>query len=244
MRYSYWFFLVVVFISCNSKDAWDCVQTTGSEITFSESYSGVSQLSITGDIDVEIYPHQPDFRIELVGGENLIDDILLDQKAELLQIKNLNTCGLMRNQAKPLTLKVFCDSLSFIEADIVGALTFMDTLRMENFKYILNNSTGSHNLLLEIENTVFEFHAGLTKIDIAGRSNVGSLYSRGNNEVDASKMLFQDKLELNKVGDAPIWVNSPNDLFVLTLNAGEIHLAVEPDTIYRWGDVSGELIFP
>lgn len=235
--------ILIFLFGCNQKDTWDCIQTTGKSVEVRRIYDDIHVLKISGDIDVEVIPNQSQFELNFIGGQNLIDDIKIEENGNELRLTNTNTCGILRDQSKPLKVQIYCDTLSKLTANIVGNLKFTDTMYVRRFEYIIDNALGEHSLFLNAKYVSLTLHAGINHIYLSGEAREGFIYANASNSVFAQGMLFDQKLELNKVNDTPAHAYCPGEVFLITENAGPVYLYSEPDTIYRWGDNSAQIYY-
>ncbi|WP_114491308.1 head GIN domain-containing protein [Candidatus Ulvibacter alkanivorans] len=94
MKYKIVVALVVLFSSCNSEDAWDCLQTTGPVVSQEFELANFDKVSIENDITLIVKQGPQQLRIET--GENLLPDISVSLDGETLRIKNNNKCEFVR----------------------------------------------------------------------------------------------------------------------------------------------------
>lgn len=88
--------ILFLIISCDSENAWDCLQESGRPISREYTIPDFSKIRI--EDDVTLYLKQGDSqRVILETGENLLSDIFVGVEDGTLVVKNKNRCNLVRD---------------------------------------------------------------------------------------------------------------------------------------------------
>jgi hypothetical protein len=145
-------YILVLFstLSCDQKDAWDCIQTSGILATLKLTVDPFEKILVNRDIELVVKQGQ-DYKVEIQAGENLIDSIEVIVVGNELQLTDPNTCNFVRDYGLTKmivttpVLKVIRSSTQYLTSS-EGVLTFEDIqLISEDFNanYI---SSGDFNM--------------------------------------------------------------------------------------------------
>jgi len=135
---------VLLLISCNSENSWDCIQASGNSVSKEYMVSEFSKIRI--EDDVILYLKQGETQsVILETGENLLNDVSVTMEAETLVVKNHNTCNLVREYG--LT-KIFVTAPNITEIrnssayDVIGE----GILHFPTLTLVSNSSAGPENI--------------------------------------------------------------------------------------------------
>jgi len=125
-------YILVLFstLSCDQKDAWDCIQTSGTPATLELRVDPFEKILVNRDIELVVKQGQ-DYKVEIQTGENLMDSIDVIVLGNELQLTNPNTCNFVRayGQTKIIVttpvLKAIRSSTQYLTSS-EGVLTFED----------------------------------------------------------------------------------------------------------------------
>ena len=125
-------------LSCNSPDANSCFKAAGDEVTKTYELEAFNNILINRNVEAVI-KMGTNYEVEVVSGENLIDDIIVSVVGQELVITDNNICNLVRdygNSTVYITVPDLKRIRSSTQYDISsnGILTFPDlSLISENF---------------------------------------------------------------------------------------------------------------
>jgi len=151
-------YILVLFstLSCDQKDAWDCIQTSGTPATLELTVDPFEKILVNRDIELVVKQGQ-DYKVEIQTGENLIDSVEVIVVGNELQLTDPNTCNFVRayGQTRIIVttpvLKAIRSSTQYLTSSD-GILTFEDLyLISENYNsgYI---SSGDFNVTVNTQN--------------------------------------------------------------------------------------------
>ncbi len=151
-------YILVLFstLSCDQKDAWDCIQTSGTPATLELTVDPFEKILVNRDIELVVKQGQ-DYKVEIQTGENLIDSVEVIVVGNELQLTDPNTCNFVRayGQTRIIVttpvLKAIRSSTQYLTSS-EGVLTFEDlSLISENYNsgYI---SSGDFNMTVNTQN--------------------------------------------------------------------------------------------
>ena len=226
------YLLVLSFFACNSEDAYDCFQASGSLVQQEISVSDFESILVNRDIEL-IIKEAPVYKVTIETGENLINDVKAEVIGDQLVLTDNNSCNYVRDygitkiyvEAPNLTeirtstqFEIASDGIlnyntltlyseDFNENNEFTIGDFRLTLNSENFKVVSNNL--SFYYIDGVVETLFVgFYAGAGRFE--GENLIAqnvTIYHRGSNDMVINP---QQSLtgELRGVGDL-ISVNQP-----------------------------------
>ncbi|WP_405573321.1 head GIN domain-containing protein [Winogradskyella sp. Asnod2-B02-A] len=226
------YFLALSFFACNSEDAYDCFQTSGSLVQQEITVLDFERIFVNRDIEL-IIKEAPAYKVTIETGENLINDVKAEVIGDQLVLTDNNSCNYVRDygitkiyvEAPNLTeirtstqFEITSDGIlnydtltlyseDFNENNEFTVGDFRLTLNSENFEVVSNNL--SFYYIDGFVDTLFVgFYAGAGRFE--GENLIAqnvTIYHRGSNDMVINP---QQSLtgELRGVGDL-ISVNQP-----------------------------------
>lgn len=234
-------------MACNSENAWDCIQESGSIIQ--QEFEVTSFESILVNRDVELVVKQgSDFKVMVQTGENLMNDISVDVVNNQLQLTDNNTCNYVRDYGitrvfvtAPNIMEIRSSSQLDVTSD--GVLTF-DNLNLisEDFNAPDNFTVGD-----------FRMDVDCTQLSIVA-NNISSFYMSG--QVDdlfvgfysgagrlEGENLIAQNVEVFHRGSNDMIVNPQQTLTGELRGPGDLISVNEPPTVEVEQFYTGQLIF-
>tara|TARA_B100000768_G_C11244869_1_gene361278 strand:+ start:635 stop:1381 length:747 start_codon:yes stop_codon:yes gene_type:complete len=150
MKQLFYTILVLVFISCDKEDAWDCIQTSGTLVTQELNVDPFEKILVNRDIELVVKQGE-EYKVKIQTGKNLLDTIEVVVIDNELQLTDPNSCnfvrdyGLTKITVTTPTLKEIRSSTQYVTSS-EGVLAFENLyLISENFNsdYI---SSGDFNM--------------------------------------------------------------------------------------------------
>lgn len=103
-RYTFLLFIILL-ISCNDENAFDCVKTVGNTSTYTIDLPSFNEIEIIGDIQLYL-ENSTDQIVSLTTGENLFPKINFEVVDGLLTVSDNNRCNWARKYGNTiLTIK-------------------------------------------------------------------------------------------------------------------------------------------
>lgn len=200
--------LVLVFISCEKPS--DCIESTGAIITKEVMVQPFKKIKVYRGIEVVI-TQGAEYKVEIVAGENFIDNVQVRQNGDQLIFENEASCNWVRSYGMtkilvttPTLEEVYSKTdrnissngvlnfpyISFIAMDKdgdgeSGAGTGDFILNIDNESiYIANNNVSRFYLSGQTNNALFRFYFGDGRIEAENfiAQNI-EVYHRGSNDM-------------------------------------------------------------
>lgn len=179
--------LLLSFTNCSKDHAFDCLKSTGDEITENRHTDNFNKLNLHDNVDIILYSDTTPFVI-VTAGEHLINGIITEVDNHTLYIRNENRCNWTRSFKNKFTVKVGMRNPEHIEIYDSGDITCADTIRTENFLFDSWNASGSFHLLFNNEKSYINNSTGRPDFHAAGKTNVVLAYMNDIATLDFSEL--------------------------------------------------------
>ncbi len=200
--------LICMALSCDDPDANTCFKASGDEVTKTYEFEAFNNILINRNVEAFVRMGT-NYQVEVVSGENLIDDIIVSVVDQELVVTDNNTCNLVRdygNSRVYITVPELKRIRSSTQYDIssIGILNFAElSLISENFNNpdlfsvgdfrldvnaerlaIVSNNISSYYLSGNLEQLNVNFFGGVGRFEGAELiSEHIEIYHRGSNDM-------------------------------------------------------------
>ena len=237
--------ILLIFVSCDSDSAFDCIQAAGSTVQVEIEVSNFERIIVNKDVELLI-TEGLEYEVTIESGENLINDIEVNVVNGQLEITDNNNCNFVREYG---ITKVYVSApniteirnSSQYEVSSVGILNYLDlTLISEDFNtyqdftvgdfrlqvnstsiQIVSNNISTYYISGQTENLNIGFFAGAGRFEGANliAQNI-DVFHRGSNDMIVNP---QQSLtgELKGTGDL-ISLNQPSIVDVIQFYIGQL----------------------
>ena len=248
MRKIFYFLTILLFVGCNSDKGWDCIQTAGSIVQQEISVESFDKILVWERVKLFIEEGEEQ-KVVIESGSNLMSDIEVSVIDGRLEIRNNNSCNLVRDYG--LT-KVYITSPNISEIrsstgmDIqsIGILNFPSLLLLSEShaseeKY---HTDGDFKMELNVQNLTIVAN-GLSKFYLNGtaENSTFGLYS-GNCRIYAEDLIIQD-LTVYHRSTGPMVVNPQQSIKGKIVSLGDIISKNRPPIVDVEELYRGRLIF-
>ncbi len=216
--------VLILFVSCNSEDSWDCFKTAGKVQIEYRDLEDFDKVSIFDKVEVELIQSDKN-GIEIRAGKNLISGVVSKIEGDRLVIQNQNKCELLRNSDHIINLKLFFDSLINIQVYSSGSVFSRDTLFLKKLN-ISKQSNGDLSITLKSEN-VFIYSNEYGDALINGKIGNVSIRQQGVGMVDFSRCQI-DSASIFTQGPGQIQIFSKYKIQGEIIRTGKVVLFGDP----------------
>ncbi|WP_053992047.1 head GIN domain-containing protein [Mangrovimonas sp. TPBH4] len=244
MRKLIYIFVLLLIVACDSENANDCFQTSGSIIQQEFEVQEFERILVNRDIEVILA--EGDFQVLVETGENLINDVSVKVVDGELQLADNNTCNYVRDYGVTKmyvtapNIKTIRSSTQY-DISSKGTLNFPilqllsedynapDSFTTGDFRLDVNasevkivaNNMASFYITGQTENLFVGFYAGAGRFE--GEALIAQhvdIYHRGSNDMIVNP---QQSLsgEILGPGDV-ISLNEPSEVTLETLYTGNL----------------------
>ncbi len=243
MRFIFFYILILIlFFSC-SKDAEnrECFKSNGAEVNKERNLSNFNTIELDDNFKVFLIQDTIN-KINIITGENLVNNIKSDIVDSILILKDENKCRWLRSYDVKKEVYIHFKNINYLlinkECDVFGN----DTLFINDFEIINWGDISSVNLKLHCNNFRFTMHAGTGTFKFSGITENEFLYFHGNGSVFAGD-LRSSYCDVASKFTGDIEVNTDNTLIVSLYSSGNVIYYGNPTNIkLKIKYYSGELI--
>ena len=244
-KYVVLFCSILFFVTCNSKDANDCFQTTGAIVQTEFSLDSFEEVIVNERIELFI-KESLEQKVIVETGENLLSDIKLTVKDNQLSIQNYNECNFVRDFGVT-KVYVYTPNLtkirnsSSLPIKSVGVLNF-DSLELISENYLSNYlSSGDFNLELNTQNLKIIAN-GPSNHTIRGFSTNLNINFAGNDPRFEGEDLLVKKAFLLTKSSNDILIKATDEVSGDLYSTGDVILLKEPTVMNLNAHYTGRVI--
>jgi hypothetical protein len=245
MKKIYYILLILCF-SCNSEDANDCFQTSGSIITAPLTVANFSKIEVGEDITL-VVKEGATHEVIVETGSNLLNDVEAKVVGETLFLADNNDCNYFRDYGitiiyvtAPNITEIFSKTQFEVRSD--GILTYPTlALISENFT---NSSAASGNFNLQVQNQELQLvFNNLSNLFISGSTEEFIIsFPGGNSRVEAADFVA-NKVIISSRSSNDIIINPQQELRGDIFATGDVIAVHRPPVIDFTAHYTGNLIF-
>lgn len=247
MKNLFYIVVVLVLFSCNSENAGDCFQTTGTLVKEEVVVGSFNKILVNRDIEL-IIKDGLEQKIVIETGKNLLNDVEAIVKEGKLVLTDNNFCNYVRNYGVTkvyVTAPNITEIRSSTQYDISsdGVLTYPSlTILSEDFNMPGTFTNGNFNLQLDNQSVSVVFN-NLSNCFISGQTNnLNVTFAAGNSRFEGANLIAQN---------IDIWHRSSNDMILnpqLSIKGkisgtGNVLCINQPPTVNVDEQYKGRLIF-
>ncbi len=236
-----------ILFACNSEDANDCFQTSGTIVQQDVDVVGFERILVNRDITL-IITEAPEYKVTIETGENLINDVEVEVIGNRLVLTDNNNCNYVRDYG---TTKIYVEAPNLTE------------IRTSSQYEISSNGILTYptlRLLSEDFNEATEFTVGDFRLSINSESlhitsnNISSFYIDG--EVDdlfvgffsgsgrfEGENLIAQNVDVNHRGSNDMIVNPQASLTGILRGTGNVISVNDPPIVDVERIYTGQLFF-
>ena len=241
------YLLVFLVFACNSEDANDCFQTSGTIVQQDVDVVGFERILVNRDITL-IITEAPEYKVTIETGENLINDVKAEVIGDRLVLTDDNNCNYVRDYG---ITKIYVEAPNLTE------------IRTSSQYEISSNGVLNYpslRLLSEDFNEATDFTVGDFRLSINSESlritsnNISSFYING--EVETlfvgffsgsgrfeGENLIAQNVEVNHRGSNDMVVNPQASLTGILRGTGNLISVNEPPIVEVERVYTGQLFF-
>ena len=233
-------------LSCDQKDAWDCIQTSGAAVTLELTVDAFDKILVNRDIEL-VVKQGTEYKVEIQSGENLLDSMEVIVVGNELQLTDPNSCnyvrdfGLTKMIVTTPVLKEIRSSTQYVTAS-EGVLNFESLfLISENYNsdYI---SSGDFNINVNTQN-LSVIANNLSVFTISGSTEKLSVgFYAGLCEFKGADLIAQE-VTIFQRSSHDIIVNPQQSLKVDIRSVGDVISIHRPPVVEVEEYYSGRLLF-
>jgi hypothetical protein len=232
--------LMFTFSNCSKEHLFDCLKSTGDEITEIRSASPFTRLNLNNDVDVILYSDTTPF-ITVRAGEHLIGGIITEIENGTLYIRNDNRCNWTRSFENRYIVTVGMRNPEKIDSYGSGNIECRDSIRSEEFTFDSWNASGSFYFLLSNHKSHFNNNIGRADYHASGKSDVTFAFMNDVATLDFSS-LHTNLFYLRSSTTGVCRINVSQELEATLTYTGDVYYTGNPYKVTQEVSGSGRLI--
>ena len=246
MRTVFYTLVLLVTLSCDKEDAWDCIQTAGAPAVQVLNVEAFERILVNRDIKL-VVKQGHDYKVEIQTGENLLNNISVLVVDNQLQLTDANNCnyvrdfGLTKMIVTTPILKEIRSSTQYLTAS-EGVLNFESlALVSENFN---SNYLSSGDFKLTIDTQSLSVVANnLSSFNISGTVETLTIgFYAGLCEFKGTDLVAQH-VKIFQRSSHDITVNPQQSLSVDIRSVGDVISVQRPPVVELEQYYTGQLLF-
>jgi hypothetical protein len=172
--------------------------------------------------------------IEVVGDENMIKKLLIDQDGDLLTLSMEENLGDNFFDKNELRINLSLKDLKELKYDGVGNVKTKGTFKVGDVR-LIGSGVGNLELDLDAQQIDADFDM-VGNINLQGKANQAFFTNNGVGNLDASKLIVKD-MEINSSGIGNVEVHCTGDLSLVVDGIGKVSYSGNPRILKK--EVSG-----
>lgn len=234
--------VMLIVVGCKKANERVCFKQSGNyaekeiqldSVRFFEMNKGIKYRMVQDD----------ERKVVIKGGENMIDNISVDVRDNVLYVHNLNKCTFLRNEEKDLVeVEVHYPHYTYLYFDATDSVIFEGKIKTHTLSVEMRNGGGSLALDVDVKNLVLIVSNGAGDFTLKGQSEKSELKIQNNGSADALGF-HTDYVYLYQNSTADFFISVLNTHCLMVVDGtGNVYYQYEPANITRQGQGSGEII--
>jgi hypothetical protein len=242
MRYInhiFFYVLLVAVISCN-KSSPDCFKKAGKDSKLERTLSPFKIVQLETNIEITLVKGA-DYKVEIFGGENLLEKVKTSVESGTLIIDNGNSCNFVRGYDDPIKVTVTAPKYDNVITNSVGSIITNADFQQDTMFF---RSEGGD---IKINGTYTELKTsshGNGNVYFSGTTTNMYVYMNGTNYLFASEGVVTNYLFVSNISLGNAHVNLANNgtLEYHISKTGNIYYKGDPAVIKGKSDGKGTIL--
>ncbi|NQX85039.1 MAG: DUF2807 domain-containing protein [Flavobacteriaceae bacterium] len=230
-----WICIVLVVLSCDKENGWDCIQKSGTIIERTFSVEPFEKILVDRDVEL-ILKEGSDFNVLIQTGENLIGDIEVNVIENRLELSDNNTCNYFRDYGitkiyvtAPNITEIRNSSQFEVSSD--GVLTYPE-LRLLSEDFTESDAFAVGDFRLEVNTDQLQITSNsISSYYITGKANnLNISFFSGGGRFEGAHLIAQDVNVFHR-GSNDMIVNPQQSLYGKMTGTGDVIVVNTPPTV-------------
>ena len=226
--------------ACNKTSAPDCFKKTGKQTSVERTLMPFVCLVLEANLEVVIN-NGPEYKAEIFGGENMLDEIQTSVSDGTLTIDNKNKCNFVRGYKHKIRLIVTCPDFKYVVTNSIGNIYTTDHFHQDTL-YVRSEDgdikiSGTYNQLRTSSH-------GNGNIYFDGTATNMYVYMNGTNYLYADNATILNYVFIENISLANAYINAPTTgtLEYHIWKTGNIYYKGTPGTLIGKTEGKGTVI--
>lgn len=233
---------IFLFLACKKANERTCFKSSGNyaekvipldSVRFFEMNRGIKYRMVQSE----------ERKVIVKGGRNMIDNISVDVRDNVLYVHNENRCTFLRNEEKDLVeVEVHYPHYTYLYFDATDSVVFENQIKTHTLEIEMRYGGGSLDINVDVTRLKLIVSAGAGDFNLSGKAKESELKIQNNGAARA--LDFQTEYVY-------LYQNSTADFYISLLNThclivvdgtGNVYYQYDAANIVREGLGSGEII--
>ncbi len=217
------YFLIIltigsVFSSCKKSEDRSCFKSTGELKSIDYTFESFDTISLYDDIKYTLVPDTI-FKVEVEGGENLIQHVNVIYENNALKVLNENKCNFLRSFKEKVEVKIHVQDLNYIHFEGSEYLISSDTLHASELRFFIRDGAGDVDLTVKNGYTSGVVSHGWGNFTLRGETIFAYLNCNTNSSCDTRLLKVTNELRVNSNTQGDMYVDvSETNIFEGVIN--------------------------
>ena len=238
--------ILIVFAGCDNPA--DCVKSTGPMVSKTFENLTFNKILIHKNIAL-VLKQGPDIHVEVVSGENLINDIEVNVSDNLITFKDNTSCNWVRDYGQT-TVYITAPNITGIYSKTEQNITSDGILNYPNLRLVSMDTedgfdgagTGDYVITIENQNLIVEGN-NVSRFYLSGTTNLLNVnFYSGDSTLKATD-LRANTVKIFHRGSNDMFVNPLNEISGDIYNVGNVHAVFRPAIVNVKEHYRGRLFF-
>ena len=230
--------IIIVSSSCQKSEDRSCLKSTGEIALIDYVFESFDSLNLYDDIKYTLVPDTI-FKVEVKGGENLINHINVVMNNNVLKVTNENKCKFLRSFKEKVEVKIHVQDLNYIHFEGSEQLVSSDTLHASELRLLIRDGAGGVDLTVKNGYTSGVISHGWGSFTLRGETLFAYLNCNTNSSCDSRSLKVVNELRVNSntQGDMYVGASGANNFFGIINQKGNIYFEGAADnTLFTFND--------
>lgn len=235
--------LVLFFtFACKKAEEKVCFKPYGETTELSYSLpDNITEFKLYNNINYHIYQDSLQI-VKIIGGENLIQHISLNQFENQFEIRNHNKCNFLRNFDKKITVEIHYPNYTRFYSETADSLIFKDTIN-SNYFYLTQTLGGGYvKLNIAGDKLIMIGSNGVSTYEVSGKVNYADLRLQTDAKGICTNLICPEfEIDQNSTGD--LFINGDSAKININMKGtGNVYYSGNPDSIAVKGIGVGQIL--
>ncbi|MFK8038214.1 MAG: DUF2807 domain-containing protein [Crocinitomicaceae bacterium] len=182
--------VLIVCFACKKVDERSCWKTVGNPTSLIIPIDSVQRMVLNSGLTYIM--HQSDKRqIEVVGGENMVKLVEVENNNFQLVVSNKSSCNFLRNFDKKVTIHVYYPEFIDVYAEVSDSLIFADTIKGNLMQLEMREAGGVAVMTTDLNDLRVTVSAGPGHFVAKGFAKFATLKTQGQGYGDGLSLKSQ-----------------------------------------------------
>lgn len=235
------FIFILSFIACQKAEDRTCFKSTGSYSEIIMPLDSIRHFDFGERIKYRIYQNNYN-KVIIKGGKNLIQQIDISNRDNILYVRNRNKCQVLRNDLDIVTVEIHYPFLNSFFMNASDSVVFMDKIKGYSFSVEMRNGGGSLVADVDVHKISMIVSSGAGDFTLGGKADEAELKVQNNGSANA--IYFRSEyVYIYQNSTANMFIDLKNSSALISIDGtGNVFYSNDAGNIEREGLGEGQII--